>query len=196
MRIKNIIVSPKKEWGVIENESASHVKLFMKYVLPLSLIPAVAAFIGYGVIGYKVFGVHFHSIEWGIRQAITSWVSIVVGIYLAAFVINILAEQFKAKKDFDKAFALVAYSYIPMLIGGVFNILPSLSGLSLLAGLYGLYILYIGMQPMMKVPAEKNTVYFIVSIVALIVIMGVSMAILGAILLKGGLHGGIPSYRF
>jgi hypothetical protein len=82
-----------------------------------------------------------------------------------------------------------------MLIGGVFNILPSLSGLAMLAGLYGLYILYIGMQPMMKVPAEKNIGYFVVSLLTIIVVAAVVGAIMGSILLSGRLSS-IATYGF
>jgi len=183
-RIKGILTAPKKEWAVIEGEHAPHAKVFMGYVLPLSLITAVAAFIGYGVLGYSLLGVHVHSMSWGIRQAISLWISMVGGIYLIAFVINFLADTFGAKKDFDQAFSLVAYSYTPMLVAGIFYILPALSILTFLAGLYSLYILYVGMEPMMKAPAEKNTGYFVASLVAAIVVSIVVSVIIGAILLR------------
>jgi len=190
-RIKEILTAPKKEWAVIEGEHAPHAKVFMGYVLPLSLIPAIAAFIGYGLLGYSAFGVHIHSISWGIREAIVQWIAMVGGVYLTAFIINFLAEQFGAKKDFDQAFSLVAYSYTPMFIGGIFYILPSLTILAALAGLYGLYILYVGMQPMMKAPAEKNTSYFVVSLIATVVVSIVVSAILGAILLRNTVLSGL-----
>jgi len=183
-RVKEIITAPKKEWDVIAGENTPHAKLFIGYVLPLSLIPAIAAFIGYGLIGYSAFGVHVQSMSWGIRQAITQWISLVGGIYVTAFVVNFLAENFGAKKNFDQAFSLVAYSFTPMLIGGVFYLLPALSILSFLAGLYGLYILYIGMQPMMNAPADKNTGYFVVTLVAAFVALIVFSVVLTAILLR------------
>jgi len=183
-RIKEIITAPKKEWAVIAGENTPHVKLFIGYVLPLSLIPAIAAFIGYGLIGYSVFGVHIHSMSLGIRQAIVQWIAMAGGIYVTAMVVNFLAETFGTKKNFDQAFSLVAYSYTPMLIGGIFYILPALSILVFIAGIYGLYLLYIGMQPMMKAPADKNTVYFLVSLVVTIVVSAVISAVLSAILLS------------
>jgi len=184
IRIKEILTAPKKEWAVIEGEHAPHAKLFMGYVLPLSLIPAIAAFIGYGVFGYSVMGFHVHSMSLGIRQAIVQWVAMVGGIYLTAYIINFLAENFGAKKDFDQAFSLVAYSYTPMLVASIFYILPALAPLALLAGLYGLYILYVGMQPMMKAPAEKNTGYFVASLVATFVVAIVLAIVLNAILVR------------
>ena len=183
-RVKKILTDPKNEWAVIAGENTPHAKLFIGYVLPLSLIPVVAVIIGYALLGYPTLGVHTYSLSWGIRQAVIRWVSIVGSIYLTAFVISFLAENFGTKKDFDRAFALVAYSYTPMCIGGIFYLLPTLSILASLAGLYGLYILYIGMQPMMKAPEDKNTGYFVVSLIATIVVSIVASAALGAILLS------------
>jgi len=183
-RVKQIITAPKDEWAVIEGENTPHVKLFTGYILPLSLIPAIAAFIGYGLIGYTVFGIRVNSIDWGVRQAIVHWITMVCGIYVTAFIVDLLAGNFGAQKNFDKAFSLVAYSYTPMLVAGIFYILPSLSWLASLAGLYGLYLLYIGLQPLMKVPADKNLGYFVTCIVVTIIVSFALTAILGAILLS------------
>lgn len=186
-RIKNILLNPKPEWQVIESEKEPHVKVLTNYVLPLALIPAIAAFVGYGLIGYSVFGVKFASISFGVRQAISQYITMVGGVYLTAFVIDLLAPSFQAKKDLNQAFSLVAYAYTPMFIGGIFNILPSLSWLAFLCGLYGLYLLFVGLQPMTQVSAEKRTSYFVVSLVVMIAVSIVLGMILSAILLKGAI---------
>ena len=184
-RVKNVLVSPKTEWQTIEAENEPHSKVFTSYVALLALIPAVAAFIGYGLIGHTVFGVHVGSVSWGVRQAIVQYLTMLGGIYLTAFVIDALAANYGARKDFNRAFSLVACSYTPMFVGGVFYLLPSLAWLGLFAGLYGLYLLYIGLQPMMKAPAEKQTTYFVVSLIVTIVVSVVLSAVLSAIVLRG-----------
>jgi hypothetical protein len=183
-KVKNILVTPKTEWVTVEGENAPHVKLLTSYLLPLALIPAVAAFIGYGLIGYSAFGVHVHSIDWGIRQAVVQFIAMTGGAYLTAFVINMLAANFGSTANFDRAFSLVAYAYTPMCIGGVFYLLPSLSWLASLAGIYGLYLLYIGLAPMMKTPAEKQTSYFVISLICTAVISVALSAVLTALLIK------------
>ena len=188
-RIKSILVSPKNEWQTIEAENAPHIKVFTTYIVPLALIPAIAAFVGYGLIGYSVLGHHVSSVSWGLRQAIVQYAAMLGGTYITAFVIDALADNFGTKKDFDRAFSLVAYAYTPMFVGGVFYLLPSLSWLASLAGLYGLYLLYIGLQPMMKAPADKQTSYFIVSLIVTIVVSAVLSFVLAAILLRGAYFG-------
>jgi len=189
-RVKQILVSPKTEWQTIGSENDPHMKVFTTYVVPLAIIPALAAFIGYGLIGYLAFGVHVSSMGWGLRQAIMQYMLMLGSVYLTAFVINALADNFGAKKDFNRAFSLVAYAYTPMFVAGVFYILPSLSWLASLSGLYGLYLLYIGMQPMMKAPTDKQTSYFVVSLIVTILVSVILSVVLAAILLRG------PYFRF
>jgi len=182
-RVKNILITPKTEWVTIEAERLPSVQLLTSYLLLLALIPAAGQFIGQGLVGTSVLGIKVGgTISWGIKSALTSYITMVGGAYLAAWVINLLATSFGSEKNFDQAFAMVVYSYTPMYIAGVFYIIPSLGILATLAGLYGLYILYIGLQPMMKTPADKTVVYFIVSLVCLFVVTLVLGSILGVIL--------------
>ncbi len=190
-RVKNILLAPKEEWPAIEAERYPHARIFTSYLLLLALIPAAGNFIGQGLIGYSVLGVHFGGISWGIKQAAVSFVSVAGGAYLTAFVIDLLAETFGSTKNFDNAFALTAYSYTPMCLAGIFYILPSLSIIALVAGLYGLYILYTGLQPMMKTPEDKVTVYFLVALVCVIAVTAILMTVLGAVMRTGNVAVGL-----
>lgn len=187
-RAKNIILKPKEEWAVVEQENTSVQDLVMQYLVPLALIPAIASFVRWGVLGYGSF--MGASLTWGIKYAVISFVTTIGGAYLSAFIIDALAANFGSVKDFRKAMQLVVYSYTPMLIAGVFQIIPGLSFLGIV-GLYGLYLLYIGIAPLMKTPAEKVTVYFVVSLVVLIVIYAVLGAILSAMLIGGSVAGSL-----
>jgi hypothetical protein len=182
-RVKQILICPKPEWQVIDAENDLSMTVLTKYVLLLAAIPAIAAFIGYGLIGYSVLGHHFGSISFGVKQAIIQYITMVGGVYLTAFVIDALAANFGSQKNFNKAFSLVAYAYTPMFVGGIFYILHSLSWLAGLAGLYGLYLLYLGLKPMMKTPTEKQTSYFVVSLLVMIVAFFVLSMVLTTILI-------------
>ena len=169
-RVKNILVNPRNEWEVIEKESTPAGKVVSGYLLILAIIPAIGNFIGYWLVGYRVaFVGHVGgSFDYGLRQAVHGFITPVIAAFVAAFVINLLAESFGSKKDFNKAMELVAYSYTPALVAGILMIIPSLGILATLAGIYGLYILYIGLKPMMSTPDNKVTGYFIVSLLVMI----------------------------
>ncbi len=183
-RIKNMLLNPKTEWEIVEPEQTDSKTLTLTYLLPLALIPAIASFIGFGLIGQNVMGMHIGSFGFGIRQSLTSLISTILGAFLTAYVIDYLATNFGAQKNFNQAFKLVTYSYTPMLVAGILFIIPSLSILVTIAGLYGLYLLYIGLQPLMKCTDDKKTSYFVVSIIAVIVVYAVLGAIFGAIFLR------------
>jgi hypothetical protein len=165
-------------WSQLMKQSACCWRLFRLW-LPLSVMD-----FGYSVLGVKIGG----TIGWGLRHAISQSITMIGSVYVAAFVIDMLAETFGTKKDFNRAFSLVAYSFTPMFIAGVFYILPSISWLASLAGLYGLYLLYIGLQPMMKAPDEKQTSYFVVSLIVMTVAFVVVGLIVTALLLGSAMR--------
>ena len=85
-RAKNIIMTPKTEWPAIAAEQPNVGQIVSGYVIPLALIPAIAAVLGYGLIGRGMAA----SFTWGIAMAIITFVAAVVGVYLTAFVIDML----------------------------------------------------------------------------------------------------------
>lgn len=182
-RVKNILVTPKTEWDVINNETPDVPKILTTYVLPLVAIGAVCSFIGYGLIGKSYFGVRFADTGWGIRYALIALIAGVASTFLMAFIIDALAPTFKSEKNFGRSFQLAAYSYTAGWVGGVFNILPSLAIIGSLFGLYGLYLLYLGLPKLKKTPADQVTTYFVVSLIAMIVASFVVVMILTSILI-------------
>ena len=178
-RAKNIIMTPKTEWPVIAAEEPNVGQIVSGYVIPLALIPAIAAMLGYGLIGRGMAS----SFTLGIAMAIIGFVVALGGVYLTAYVIDMLAPNFGSQKNFGRAMQLVAYSYTPAWVAGILNIIPVLAVLVLIASIYGLYLLYLGFPHMMKTPGDKVVVYMVVSIVVLIVVYFVLTALLTAIVL-------------
>jgi hypothetical protein len=146
-RAKKIMLSPKTEWQVIDTEETTASKLLTTYLVVLALIPAIGWFIGYGLVGYNILGVHLGSVSAGIRQAVISYVGTIASAYITAYIITMLAGKFQSKSDFNKAFQLVVYSYTPMFLAGALYIIPSLGTLAGIVGLYGLYIFVSGNCP-------------------------------------------------
>jgi hypothetical protein len=170
-------MTPKTEWPAIASEQPVVGQIISGYVIPLALIPAVASILGFGLIGRGMVA----SFSWGIAMGIIGFVVAVGGVYLTAYVIDFLAPNFGSQKNFGRAMQLVAYSYTPVWLAGILNIVPALGILVLVASLYGLYLMFLGIPNMMKTPQDKVVVYMVVSIVALIVVYFVLTAILTAI---------------
>jgi hypothetical protein len=183
-RVKNIITAPNKEWDVIAGEQPNTGAIITGYVLPLAGIAAVAAFIGYGLIGTSFLGMRIASTNWGIYYALNVLVEAIAGVFISALVIDALAPSFGSEKNLGRSVQLVAYSYTPAWVGGILAILPAIALIGALFGLYGLYLLYLGMPKLKKTPEDKTVGYFVVSLVVIIVVYFVIGLIMSKIVMQ------------
>ncbi len=183
-RAKNIIVSPNKEWDVIALEQPNTGQIITGYVLLLAGAAAVAAFIGYGLIGFNYGLFRYASTTWGIYYAINVLIGAIAGVFISAFIIDALAPNFGSEKNMGRSVQLVAYSYTPAWIGALLAIYPPIALVGALAGLYAFYLLYVGMPKLKKTPADKHAGYFVVSIITMIVVYFVIYLIMSKIVLS------------
>ena len=92
VRTRNILFSPKTEWARIEQENDPPGQLLTSYLLWIALIPAVASFIGYGLIGSRIsIFSSAASLNWGIKMAIQQYISIIGGIFYIHWKLSFLA---------------------------------------------------------------------------------------------------------
>lgn len=176
-RVKNILITPKTEWDVINGETATPQSLLMGYVLPLSLVAAVGSllkgFLFAGVLSLKFF----------IITAVIAFIASILAYYITVIIVDMLAPSFGSEKDMGKSAQLVAYSGTPSYIGGLLSFIPVIGWIvSLAAWVYGVYLMYLGIGPLKKTPEDKKVVYMIVAFLIMIVLYFILVAILGAIL--------------
>ncbi|MFB0564762.1 MAG: Yip1 family protein [Candidatus Aminicenantaceae bacterium] len=193
-RAQGIILKPKEEWVKVKEEPTSVSQLFTSYAVILAAIPAIAQFIGYGLIGFSVPFIGW--IKYGIGMAflrlILTYIFALVSVYVLGFVINLLAPSFSSTQNNVNAMKLAVYSMTPAWIAGIFYIIPVLAPLVIIASLYGIYVLYLGFAtPLMDTPKEKVVVYLVVSIVVVLVLWIVVSLILGAIFTVGAVYRAI-----
>lgn len=194
-RAKNILLSPKTEWPVIETETSSIRAIYLEYLLILAAIPAVAAFISTSLLGITVFGMTMRTpVVAGITGMAVSYALSLLMIYVVALIADALAPNFQGQKNQLNAFKLIAFSVTPGMLAGVLVILPSLSIIALLAALYGIYLLYLGAPVLMKVTQEKVIPYVVVlllcTIVAGVLVGMVSSALTRSVTGGGAMHFG------
>src|SRR5579862_4333984 len=141
-RVVNVITHPQTEWPTIASESADVTGLFRDYAVPLSAIPAVCRLVGMSVVGVSVpfIGTVRIGIVRGVAATIVSWVLSLVGVWLAALIVEKLAPSFQSRSSAIQALKLVIYAMTPVWVAGVLNLVPALSVLAILAGLYAIYL--------------------------------------------------------
>ena len=165
-RAKNLIRSPQSEWQVIDGESVNVAALYKTWIMPLAAIPAIAGFIGHSLFGVGAFGMHYRVPFFaGIFNALLSYVLTLGGVYAFAWILNVLAPYFGAKKNFYQALKISAYAPVAGWLAGVFLAIPMLSLLAFLGGLYSLYLLYIGLPILMVPSKDKKMMYLVAALV-------------------------------
>jgi len=197
-RAKNILLTPAKEWDVIKGENLTIVDMFTKYAMILAVIPAVAGFIGFVVIGVSYgFGLNIH---WPVGTAlvwmILSYALSLGGVFLLAFIIDTLAPTFGCTKNLQAAVKIAVYSFTAVWVVGILAIIPVLSILLWVGILYTGYLIYLGIQKLKEPTQDKLIPYFVVSIVALILIYWFVGFIVARIALGSmtSLAGGLGSF--
>ena len=182
-RVKNILLTPKTEWEVIDAEPTTVGDLYRSYIMPLAAIGPVAQAIGSTVFGYTVpfLGTYRTPVGSAITMAVVSYVLALAGIYVLSLIIDALAPTFDGTRNQIQALKVAAYSATASWIAGVFALIPMLGFLALL-GLYSLYLMYLGLPLLMKSPKEKAVAYTAVVIIAAIVLFMATSLIAGMFL--------------
>jgi Yip1 domain/zinc-ribbon domain len=177
-RIKNIILTPKTEWPVIEAEPTTIAQLYKGYVVPLTAFSALMSFVHISVIG---IGFWRMPVLTGLLYALVSFVLGLLGLYVVGWVIDMLAPTFSGQHDRREALKTAAYAFTPGALGAVFVLLGWLGGLlRLAAAIWGIYLLYLGLPVLMRSPREKAAGYtaaVIVCAILLFVVIGIIMSV-------------------
>ena len=176
-RVKNISVSPKTEWAVIDNETSTPGSLFTGYVLPLAIVSSLGSLLKglffAGTLGFTYF----------IVTAVIALVASLIAFYVSAIIIDMLAPSFASERNINKSAQLVAYSGTPSYIAGLLAFIPVIGWLiALAAWVYGIYIMYLGIGPLKKTPEDKKVVYMVISFILMIALYFIVAMVLGLVL--------------
>lgn len=176
-RVKGILLQPKSEWLKIDGEFATTKSLFTRYAMILAAIGPVCSLLGGQLM--PIMGVKL-SIVGAIVVALVSYGMSLLGVFLLGLIINALAPNFGGTANKVQAMKLAVYSWTAAWLAGVFGLIPMLGILAIL-GLYSFYLLFVGLPILMKVPEDKKVGYFIVTVIAGVVMYFIISAIIGAI---------------
>ncbi|MBN1998481.1 YIP1 family protein [candidate division KSB1 bacterium] len=180
-RVKNIIISPHKTWEEIRDENFTQMEIVKNYLAYLLGAAVIAFFIGHAIFGRfypRGAGLRI-SFFGGIVWMFLFFVCAVAAVYVSSIVISSLAVNFEATKNDLAAFKLVTYSFTPALVGGLLNIIPSLSFLGVLFGAYGFYLFYLGTPILLKCPKDKVLSFVFVAGIVTLLIVSIAWGVAG-----------------
>ena len=191
-RARGLLLTPRTEWPAVAAEPATVGSVYSGYVVLIALLPAIAQFIKYSVLGFSVplLGTYRSSVSAGLSSALSYYVLSLISVFVLALIIDALAPRFGATKDRVQAVKTAAYAYTAAWVGGIGVIVPGIGTLlSLIGGIYSIYLLYLGLPYTMKAPPEKATGYTVLIVIAGIVLGLVVAAVSSAVIGRAGLGG-------
>ena len=195
-RVKNILLAPKTEWDVVAGEPTPPPALITGYVLPLAAIAALATFIGQVFIGVSMpfVGTVKYGFVAGLVGLVLGLVMAVVMVFVIGLIADALAPSFGGQKNMHQAVKVAAYSFTPVWVVGILNIIPALALLGLLAAIYAVYLMYLGLPRLMKAPEDKavgyTAVVVIASIVLWMIVAGITAVAMTPFLAASAMFGG------
>jgi len=194
--IWGLYTHPKDEWQTIKKRHESLLYSLI-HILVVALIPAICSYYAAAHIGWTI-GVGDPikiSQSSALMLAIAIYITLVVGVFTLAYLIQWMAKTFDSKPNFTQSLELSAYTATPILMVGIAALFPVLWFVTL-AGLvavsYSIYLLYSGVPIMMNIPEEKGFIYSS-SVVTCGLVLLVAIMALGTILWTIGFA---PQYVF
>src|SRR5471032_1284587 len=94
-RVKEILLTPKPAWSVIETEPTDTATLYTQYIMILAVIPAVSGFIGMSVFGISGFGVSIRvPLMTGLVQMVLGYGLTLAMVFILSLIADVLAPNF------------------------------------------------------------------------------------------------------
>lgn len=173
-RVKGILVQPNAEWLRVDGEFATTKTLFTRYAMILAAIGPVA-----GLIGSLIFG--DTSIIGALVVALISYGLSLAAVFVLGILINALAPSFGSTVDQVQAMKVAVYASTAAWVAAIFDLIPVLSVLSLVGAIYSLVLLFIGLPILMKTPDDKKVIYYVVVLIAGLVLYAIIGAAIRAV---------------
>ena len=198
-RARATLLTPTTEWPIIAAEPETVGHLYTNDILVLAAIPAVVQFVTYGLIGVRFAYVGFYRVglATALTRALVTYLLALIGVYIAALIVDVLAPSFEGQRDRVQALKAVAYAYTAYWVASILSIIPALGIIAALVGLaYGIYLLRLGLPATMKCPDSRAVAYTAVTIIVAIVVAFVLSYIARSLFFGGGYSwaGPVPGY--
>lgn len=183
-RARDILIRPRSEWQRVASEEPA--PLIGSYVVPLALLGSVVG-LAASVVYAGALAVSAALVSKAVA-ALLYFVFAIVGVVVAAWLINMLAPRFGAEANNGRAMQLAAYSATPILAAALFAVAPPVAGVMLGAGvIYAFVLLAMGVQKLMPLRAPDNDVpRFVLSMVGLaFVVVALTATFVGPLIHAG-----------
>lgn len=159
-----IFISPRSTWESIRDQDDSILMTYVKFVIPIALIPAVAWYFGSVEVGWQLGDrVIRLTSQSAMHIMLLFYIAMLVGTGALGFMVHWMSETYEANTStLDKGVRIAAYTLTPLFVVGAIGFYPML-WLDILLGCaaaaYAVYLLYIGVPIVMRIPDERGFLF-------------------------------------
>lgn len=190
--ITGLFFNPEKTWQNIKSDLDQGKCKTMVLVFFMALIPPVSGYIGTTMVGWQLGAgdpIKLTNQSAG-YISVMYFLAIIVGINAVAMAIRWMSQTYEAEVSYQHALALSAFTAVPLLLVGIFEIYPVL-WINFLVGLLALAVsvrlLFTGVPIILGVNKDRGFLYSS-SILAFGLIALVAMLVVTALLWGFGLE--------
>ena len=160
----SIMFSPRAAWESIRDQDDSAIATYLKFVIPVALLPAVAWYFGSVEVGWQLGDrVIKLTSESAMQIMVLFYLAMLVGTGFLGFMVHWMSETYEANSStVSKGIRIAAYTLTPMFLCGAVGFYPMLwidMLLGCAAAAYAVYLLYIGVPIVMQIPEERGFLF-------------------------------------
>lgn len=174
LRAKNILVHPRYEWRVINDEPTTYAGVIFRYVSILAVIPPAAA-----VAGRIIFDIPIpnstptSSVTYLVLTNMLWYCMYILNVVIVGAIISAILTTPGSRWNALRGLKVAAYSFTPLFIAGFVAVLPRMSWIVNAAILYSIYLLYLGIRGLAAAGRKQAIGYTVASFLSAAVIVGV-----------------------
>jgi hypothetical protein len=185
-RAFGLIVAPAAEWAVIARETLGARRLLLGYVIPLSLLPAIAWMTGLALFPRDIVLLEEelarYTPDFMLRAGVVTFAASVASVAGLAAAFYLLAPMYGAARDWARAWTVASYGSTPLFVGGILLVKPVLVGFVVLLALFQSGYLYVlGLQSLGLVRPRQATECVAVALLLVVVVSGLTGLLLAAL---------------
>ncbi len=174
LRVKNILVRPRHEWRVINDESMTYTDVIFRYVSILAVIPPAAA-----VAGRIIFASHIpnstptSSVTYLVLTNMLWYCMYILNVVIVGAIISAIVTAPGSRWNALRGLKVAAYSFTPLFIAGFIAAFPRTGWIINAAIIYSIYLLYLGIRELAAAGKKQAIGYAVASFLSAVVIVGV-----------------------
>ena len=161
-RTKNIIISPSKEWPVIQQDTENAVQVSIGFVFPFLLIVALAD-LGQMIASHK-------AASFIVGSLIFDFISPFIFFALSSWLITRISARYHVQGDFHFYYNLLAYSYTPVFIVAILVAISPVFTPVILLGFYSVWLYKKGIDVLIPASPKIRLRIFLINYLIIILI--------------------------